>query len=154
MKTPNRKNQLASRRGTPCRCGLWGALALAGVAACSSSAPSPPEQAPAPPDPHYVPAAQVAVPPTVAWTPRPVVEPANPILHAAQLHNPGVVNGDRPARPAAGPDAAPARPLVTQDVMPDPPPRAAPAQPDSSDAARFEPGIAARTHRDFHRRWP
>jgi len=101
----------------------WILLLLSGFAACSSAAPSspdePPEQATALEE-HHIPAAQVSVPPGVAWTPRPVVEPANPIAQTRAMHNPGGVNGDRPPRPVPGLDnaAQPAQ-LTAQDVTPD-----------------------------------
>src|SRR5262249_28396374 len=100
MKTPNHKRQRSHPPHRSLRRTWWGPLVLAGYAACSGPAPSPDESTATTPAPeldrHQTPAAQVAVPPAVTWTPRAVVEPANPIDHRPAMHNPGGVDGDRP----------------------------------------------------------
>jgi hypothetical protein len=49
-----------------------------------------------------------------------VIEPPNPFAHSPPLHNPGGVNGDRPARAVLGlTGATPATELRTLDIMPE-----------------------------------
>jgi hypothetical protein len=118
-----------ARRGMTVGLAVAGMLAVGGACGKHSeqqapaAAQLPPVQATPPNAPevdeHFIPARKVSVPTAVAWSPRPVVEPVNPIAQPRLLDNPGGVNGDRPARSVLGlAGATPARELKTLDIMP------------------------------------
>ena len=95
--------------------------------ACSGSEPKSEPTAP-PLDEHYIPASQVAMPGRVVAKPPPVVPPSIEMLRKPPRHNPGGVNGDRPARPVIGIVAgAPHGELKTLGVMADSPEAVHPA---------------------------
>jgi hypothetical protein len=118
-----------ARRGMAVGLAIVGVLAVGGACGKHSEEQAPvaaqlppvqatPQNAPEVGE-HFIPARKVSVPMAIAWSPRPVVEPANPIAQPRRLDNPGGVNGDRPVRSVLGlAGATPASELKTLDIMP------------------------------------
>ena len=95
----------------------WIVIAFAGLAACGS--PPSAGETPSGLDDHHIPASRIPGPPHATWSPPAHSAPPNPIANRQPMHNPGGVNGDRPARTAPRLESATtARELKTLDVPP------------------------------------